>query len=85
MNTYWYYNLEFEETYEGHISALKENLLLLRNRVQSEGLSVELISDFLHKKGKNGLRSLLALTGFSNETLKRLVTFIRVNDNPELN
>lgn len=85
MNTFWYYNPEFEQTYEGHINALKENLLLLRNRVQSEGVSVELIADYLHKKGENGLRALLALTGVSNETLKRLVTFIRVCDNPELN
>ncbi len=85
MNTFWYYDPEFEESYEGHINALKENLLHLKNRVDREGLSVELISDFLYKKGENGLRSLLALTGFSNELLKRLVTFIRVNDVPELN
>ncbi len=32
-----------------------------------------------------GLRALLALTGFSNESLKRLITFIRIVDDPELN
>ena len=85
MNTFWYHNREFETTYEGHINALKENLLRLKNRVEREGLSVELIADFLHKRGENGLRALLALTGFSNENLKRLVTFIRVSDIPELN
>lgn len=26
MNTFWYYDPEFEESYEGHINALKENL-----------------------------------------------------------
>ena len=33
---------------------------------------------------ENGLRALLALTGFSNETLKRLTTIIRVVNDPEL-
>ena len=85
MNTFWYHNREFETTYEGHINALKENLLHLKNRVEREGLSVELIADFLYKKGANGLKALLALTGFSHEILKRLVTFIRISDAPELN
>ena len=85
MNTYWYYNREFENVYEGHINTLKENLLHLRNRVQRENLSVELIADFLHKKGENGLTALLALTGFSYESLKRLFTFIRIINVPELN
>ena len=85
MNTFWYSNREFETTYEGYINALKENLLHLQNRVEREGLSVELIADFLHKKGKNGLTALLALTGFSYELLKRVFTFIRLKDVPELN
>ncbi len=85
MNTFWYYNPEFEETYEGHINAVKENLLHLKNRVEKEGLSVELISEFLYKKGENGLRALLALTGFSYEFLKRVFTFIRIINAPELN
>ena len=34
---------------------------------------------------ENGLRSLLALTGLSNETLKRLTTIIRIKDDDELN
>ena len=85
MNTFWYSNRKFETTYEGYINALKENLLHLQNRVEREGLSVELIADFLHKKGKNGLTALLALTGFSYELLKRVFTFIRLKDVPELN
>ena len=85
MNTFWYSNRKFETTYEGYINALKENLLHLQNRVEREGLSVELVADFLHKKGKNGLTALLALTGFSYELLKRVFTFIRLKDVPELN
>ena len=84
-NTFWYSNREFETTYEGYINALKENLLHLRNRVQRENLSAELIADFLDEKGKNGLTALLALTGISYEHLKRLFTFIRIKDTPELN
>ena len=84
MNTFWYDNPEFEDTSEGHINKLKENLLHLKNRVEREKLSVELIEDFLHRKGENGVKALLALTGFSNENLKRLVTFIRHSDDPAL-
>ena len=85
MNTFWYSNRNFEHAYEGHIHSLKENLLHLKNRVEREKLSVELIEDFLNEKGKNGLTALLALTGFSYEFLKRVFTFIRVKDAPELN
>lgn len=85
MNTFWFSNREFETTYEGYINALKENLLHLKNRVEREKLSVELIADFLDEEGKDGLTALLALTGFSYELLKRVFTFIRIKDAPELN
>lgn len=52
MNTFWFSNRKFETTYEGYINALKENLLHLKNRVEREGLSVELIADFLNEEGK---------------------------------
>ena len=85
MNTFWFSNRKFETTYEGYINALKENLLHLKNRVEREKLSVELIADFLDEEGKDGLTALLALTGFSYELLKRVFTFIRIKDAPELN
>lgn len=85
MNTFWFSNTQFEYTYEGYVNALKETLLHLKNRIEREGLSVELIADFLDKKREFGLKALLALTGISNEHLKRLVTFIRATDVPELN
>ena len=85
MNTFWYYNMEFETTYEGYINALKESLLHLKNRVETEKLSVGLIADFLDEEGEDGLTALLALTGFSYELLKRVFTFIRIKDAPELN
>ena len=85
MNTFWYSNRKFETTYEGYINALKENLLHLKNRVEMEKLSVELIADFLDEEGEDGLTVLLALTGFSYEMLKRVFTFIRIKNAPELN
>ena len=83
-NTFYFYNREFEETYEGYVNSIKETLLVLKNHIQNTGLKKELFEDLIHRK-ENGLRALLALTGFSNESLKRLITFIRIADDSELN
>jgi hypothetical protein len=82
-NTFFFYNKEFEETYEGYINSIKESLLVLKNQIQNTGLKKELFEYLIYKK-ENGLRALLALTGFSNEYLKRLITFIRIVGDPEL-
>jgi len=83
QNTFWFHNRTFEEEYEAHITALKETLLVLRNQVQTQGLTKKLIEDLILEK-KHGLKALLALTGFSNEYFMRLITFIRVVDDEEL-
>lgn len=83
-NTFYFFNSIFEEKYEGYLNSLKGILLYLKNEIENKGLKKEIFEDVLTKK-ENGLRALLALTGFSNETLKRLTTIIRVVDNPELN
>ena len=83
-NTFYFINQKFEEDYEGYINSLKETLLIVKNRVETEGLRKE-IFEWLLKEKENGLRALLALTGFSNEYLKRLTTIIRIVDAPELN
>jgi len=83
-NTFYFYNREFEEAYEGYVNSIKETLLVLKNQIQNTGLRKELFEELIYKK-ENGLRALLALTGFSNESLKRLITFIRIVDDPELN
>jgi len=83
-NTFYFYNREFEESYEGHVNSIKETLLVLKNQVRNTGLRRELFEDLICKK-ENGLRALLTLTGFSNESLKRLITFMRIVDDPELN
>lgn len=83
-NTFYFINQKFEEDYEGYINSFKETLLIVKNRVETEGLRKE-IFEWLLKEKENGLRALLALTGFSNEYLKRLTTIIRIVDEPELN
>ena len=82
-NTFWYKDSTFEENYEAHITALKETMLVLRNQVQNEGLTKDLLNTLIEEK-ENGLKVLLALTGISNEQFKRLITFIRVVDDKEL-
>ena len=81
-NTFWFQDRVFEEKYEGHITALKDTLLLLRNQIENQGLTKELIENLLEKT--NGLKVLLALTEFSNENFKRLITFIRAVEDEEL-
>ena len=83
-NTFYFINQKFEEDYEGYINSLKETLLIVKNKIETEGLKKE-IFEWLLKEKENGLRALLALTGFSNEYLKRLTTIIRIVDDPELN
>jgi hypothetical protein len=83
-NTFYFFNSKFEENYEGYINSLKETLLIVKNKVETEGLKKEIFEWLLTEK-ENGLRALLALTGFSNEYLKRLTTIIRIVDNHELN
>jgi hypothetical protein len=83
-NTFYFFDSKFEEGYEGYINSLKETLLIVKNKVETEGLKKEIFEWLLIDK-ENGLRALLALTGFSNEYLKRLTTIIRIIDNPELN
>ena len=81
-NTFYFSNPAFEETYEGYLNSIKETLLVLKNSVEISGLRKELIEELLEKE--NGLTTLLALTGFSNESFKRLITLIRVANDSEL-
>ena len=82
-NTFYFFNSKFEESYEGYINSLKETLLVIKNSIETEGLKKSIFENLLKEK-ENGLKALLALTGFSNEYLKRLTTLIRIVDNEEL-
>ena len=81
-NTFYFSDRVFEEGYEGYLNSIKETLLVLKNSVESGSLRKELVEELLEKE--NGLIALLTLTGFSNESLKRLITISRVVDDPEL-
>ena len=81
-NTFYFFDMVFEEKYESHLNSVRETLLVLKNSVETSGLRKELIEGLLQKE--NGLRALLALTGLSNEYLKRLITIIRIADDLEL-
>ncbi|TAH18604.1 MAG: hypothetical protein EAZ08_11230 [Cytophagales bacterium] len=82
-NTFYFYNPVFQEKYESYINSLNETLLVLKNQIDTQGLKKELFENLLAEK-ENGLRALLALTGFANESLKRLITVVRVAENKEL-
>jgi len=82
-NTFYFVNVPFEEQYESHITSLQGTLNTVRNKIETEGTRKE-IFEWLLKEKENGLESLLALTGFSRESLKRLITLIRVVDDSEL-
>jgi hypothetical protein len=82
-NTFYFFNPHFEEEYEGHLNSILETLLVLKNEIETNGLKKEVFHRLLAEK-ENGLTALLALTGFSNESLKRLITLIRVVDNRSL-
>jgi len=85
-NTFFFHNDKFEESYEGYIGSITSLLLLLKDRIeqvetnnQRKDVAVSFIRD-----NPDGLNALLALSGLSRESLLRLITFIRVVDNPQL-
>ncbi len=82
-NTFYFFNPLFEEKYEGYLNSVRETLLILRNEVEMKGLKKEIFERLL-AENENGLTAMLALTGFSNESFKRLITLIRVVDNRQL-
>ncbi len=82
-NTFYFFNDEFEQQYEGYLTSLSQTLLVIKNTIKIEGLKKETFEELLLKE--HGLRALLALTGLSNETLKRLITLVRIINDNELN
>ena len=77
-NTWYFVNRSFEEEYEIYLNSLKEMVVELQNDFKAEGLKKEIIERFIQKE--NGLKILLGLTGFSNESLKRLLTLIQYRE-----
>lgn len=82
-NTFYFYNEEFEEYYEGHISSIAQNIFILRNKIETEGLKESVLLKHITEV-EDGIDAILTITGFSKESLQRLVTFIRVADDKTL-
>ncbi len=82
-NTFYFYNKEFEEYYEGHISSIAQSIFLLRNKIEREELKESVLFEHITEV-ENGLDAILTVTGFSKESLQRLVTFIRTTDDKTL-
>ena len=82
-NTFYFYNEEFEEYYEGHISSIAQNILLFKNKIEMEGLKESVLLEHITTV-EDGLDAILTITGFSKESLQRLVTFIRAADDKTL-
>jgi hypothetical protein len=76
-NTFYFYNEEFEEYYEGHISSIAQNIFLLKNKIEREGLKESVLLQHITEV-EDGIDAILTITGFSKESLQRLITFIRV-------
>lgn len=82
-NTFYFYNEKFEEYYEGHISSIAQNIFLLKNGIERDGLKESVLLEHITTV-EDGLDAILTITGFSKESLQRLVTFIRVTEDKTL-
>ena len=82
-NTFYFQNVQFEEYYEGHISSIAQNIFLLKNRIEREGLRESVLLEHIIEV-EDGIGAILTVTGFSKESLQRLVTFIRATDDKTL-
>ncbi len=82
-NTFYFHDATFEEEWESYISSMVQTLLLLKNDIESKGLSEKLIAKYLQTE--NGLDCILALLGISQERFMRLITFLLTIDDKEAN
>lgn len=82
-NTFYFQNIEYEEYYEGQISALAQNIFHLKNKIEREGLTELVLFEHI-TEFEDGLDALLTITGFSQESFQRIVSFIRATGDPTL-
>ena len=48
-NTFYFFDKQFAESYEGYLITLKESLLLLKNEIETNGLRKDIFVDFLNQ------------------------------------
>ncbi|CUS96093.1 DpnII restriction endonuclease [Candidatus Kryptobacter tengchongensis] len=83
FNTFYFRDEIFEDEWEKYVSSLVQKLLMLKNDIQTEGLSIKLLTKYL--QSENGLDAVLALMGISQESFVRLITFLKIVNDPEAN
>lgn len=82
-NTFYFYNERFEEYYEGHISSIAQNIFLLKNKIERDGLKESVLLKHITEV-EDGIDAILTITGFSQESLQRIISFVRAKDDPLL-
>lgn len=82
-NTFYFQNIGFEEYHEGHISSIAQNIFLLRNRIEREGLKESVLLEHITEV-ENGIDAILTITSFSQESLQRIISFVRAKKDPSL-
>lgn len=82
-NTFYFQNTEFEEYHERHIASIAQNIFILKNRVERKGLKESVLLEHILEV-EDGIDAILTITGFSKESLQRIVTFIRATDDSTL-
>lgn len=82
-NTFYFHDDTFEEEWESYVSSMLQSLLLLKNDVETYGLSEKLLAKYLQTE--NGLDCILALLGISQEGFTRLITFLLTINDKEAN
>ncbi len=82
-NTFYFQNVEYEEYYEGQISSLAQNIFHLKNKIEREGLTESILFEHI-TEFEDGLDALLTITGFSQESFQRIISFIRATGDPTL-
>ena len=83
-NTFFFNNDLFEERWEAYVSSIVQNLLILRNNVINNGVKKDIFVNFI-KEREYGVDTLLAITGISKEIFLRLITFIRIYNDSNIN
>jgi hypothetical protein len=82
-NTFYFQNIEFEEYHEGHISSIAQNIFLLKNKIGREGLKESILLEHITEV-EDGIDAILTITGFSQESLLRIISFTRDKDDTAL-
>jgi hypothetical protein len=82
-NTFYFQNVEFEEYHEGHVSSIAQNIFLLKNKIEREGLKESVLLEHITEV-EDGIDAILTITGFSQESLLRIISFIRGKGDPAL-